>query len=383
MIFVFGWVMFAVVALLLLPSTVALLMRRLEPTNPHALDPASWPLVSVIVPARDEAAAIEAGLRSLLASNYPNLEIVAVDDRSSDATGGVMDRLAREDSRLRAIHVTALPENWLGKSHAMHVAAASARGEILLFTDGDVVFRPDAIRSTVRLVESRKLDHLCLIPGNIPGSYLENSLVAYFGLAGAAVAQSWLVPTSFPHVYAGIGAFNMVRREAYERIGGHEPIRLDVLDDMKLGKMLKRAGFRQDIRIGGDAVRVKWQSSAWGIVRGLEKNGFAAADYSLLKLLCLTVPMGILLLVPYAAVATFQDVRSVGYAATIILLHSLYALFGRLLGAGWKVAPMLPVAGFVLMFAIWRSAFLTLRRQGVRWRETFYPLALLREHRYD
>jgi cellulose synthase/poly-beta-1,6-N-acetylglucosamine synthase-like glycosyltransferase len=380
---ILGWAIFAFWALLILPSLIAMLFWRLDRVPLRTSLPDRWPTVSVIVPARNEASRIEAGLRSLLATDYPNIQILAVDDRSTDKTGRVMDRLAAGDSRLQVIHVTELPTDWLGKSHAMHVASMSATGEYLLFTDGDIVFEPDVIRRAVTFVEDGNVDHLTLIPAVISGSWLEDSLVAFFGLAGVAASISWLVPTSFPYAYVGIGAFNLVRRDVYEKVGGHVPIRLDVLDDVKLGKMLKRAGFRQRVLMAGQSLRVRWQESAWGIVRGLEKNAFASMDYSVSKLVLVTGTIAVCLFLPYVGAVWLHDARALPFLASIVLLHASYCTIARQIGIGWRVAPFLPVAGLGIIFAYWRSTLITLRRQGVRWRETFYPLQLLRENRYD
>src|SRR3990172_3352927 len=141
-----------------------------------------WPKVSVVVPARDEAERIEEALRSLARMDYPNLEVIAVDDRSGDGTGAIMDRIAAEEPRVEVLHVTALPKGWVGKCHAMDVGARRATGEILLFTDGDVVFAPDILRLAVRYLDGRRLDHLALMPGMIPGGYWEDAFKIYFAM---------------------------------------------------------------------------------------------------------------------------------------------------------------------------------------------------------
>ena len=166
-----AWGIFALWAVLLVPSACVMLPRTLVRMTDRLPQPATWPLVSMIIPARDEGEKIDAALRSVLAVDYPNLEIIAVDDRSRDETGRVMDRLAAEDPRLRVIHIETLPDGWLGKNHAMHVAAQAARGEFLLFTDGDVMFAPDALRRAVAYAEHTRIDHLCLSPNLVPGSY--------------------------------------------------------------------------------------------------------------------------------------------------------------------------------------------------------------------
>lgn len=377
-----GWLIFFVWLAALLPSAVSLLARTLDRRTAKLSGPEIWPLVSVIVPARDEKESIEESLCSHLATDYPRIEIIAVDDRSQDGTGEIMDRLSAADPRLHVVHISDVPEGWLGKNHALHVGAQRADGEYLLFTDGDVFFKPDTIRRAIAYAAHYRVDHLCFVPSMIPAGYWENSLVACFGLAFSVGVQPWLVPTSFKLVYVGVGAFNLVRADAYRQAGGHVPIRMDVVDDIKLGKLMKRSGFRQDILLPGDRVRVRWQNSAWDVIRGLEKNAFASQNYSLVAMGFLTLAFGLLLFLPYVAVPMLHDERCLGYAATLALLHVAYAVAGKLFGSGWSVWPAFPVAALGMLLAFWRSAIITLRQGGVRWRGTFYPLSELRQQLY-
>ncbi len=136
-----GWVLFVLWVLGVTPSLISMLWRSLDTVVARLPQPVAWPRVSIIVPARDEEAKIDAAMRSKLAIDYPNLEIIAVDDRSQDATGVLLDRLAAVDSRLTVVHLDSIADGWLGKSHAMHVAANRATGDYLVFTDADVFLR--------------------------------------------------------------------------------------------------------------------------------------------------------------------------------------------------------------------------------------------------
>jgi len=381
-ILISGWVLFALWVLGSTPSLILTLWRSLDRVVARMPEPTAWPKVSMIVPARDEERKIEGAMRSKLAIDYPNLELIAIDDRSQDTTGAILDRLAAEDPRLCVVHLDSLPDGWLGKSHAMHVAAGRATGEYLLFTDADVFFAPGVLRKAVTMSEVRQLDHLALMPRMLSTGFFEQALELYFAMMLCIAAQPWLVRSSWRMSYVGIGAFNMVRRSAYEQCGGHTTIRLDVLDDVKLGKLIKRTGLRQDVLDSGGGIRVQWQDSFWGVVRGLEKNGFAVFDYSLAKLTVATTLMALISLSPYFAVALWPDARGLGFLSALVFIHGAAAFAARRIGFRMTVSAGLPVAIVTMIYAMWRSAFLTLRRQGVRWRDTFYPLSVLREHVY-
>jgi len=341
-------------------------------------DPKEWPKVSVVVPARDEAERIEEALRSLARMDYPDFEVIAVDDRSGDGTGAIMDRVAAEEPRVEVVHVTSLPKEWLGKCHAMDVGARRATGEILLFTDGDVVFAPDTLRLAVRYLEAKRLDHLALMPGMIPGGYWEDALKIFFAMVFLWGLKAWAVDSPSKDLYVGIGAFNLVRRAAYEGFGGHEALRLEVADDLMLGKRIKQAGYRQEALIAPSHMRLRWLTGVRGVVRGLEKNGFAAIGYSLPFLFFLTAFVVCFYAVPYLGILFFRDARVIGYVATVLLMHGTYGYFASFHRNGWLTAPALPVAAFLYLFSVWRSAVLTLRRKGVVWRDTFYPLEVLK-----
>jgi glycosyltransferase involved in cell wall biosynthesis len=381
-ILVGGWLIFAFWVAGVAPSLISLVWRSLDSVVATLKPPTAWSKVSIIVPARDEAAKIEAAMRSKLAIDYSDFELIAVDDRSQDATGAILDRLAADDPRLRVIHLDSLPDGWLGKSHAMHVAAAQAKGDYLLFTDADVFFAPDVLRKAVTMCEGRGLDHLTLAPQMDCHGFFEAALHAYFFVLLCIGAQPWLVRTPFRMAYMGMGAFNMVRRSAYDRCGGYAAIRLDVLDDVKLGKLIKLNGLKQDALDSGGGIRVRWQESFFGVIRGLEKNGFAIFDYSLPKLIVYSLIVALFNLFPYLAIVIWPDVQCSGWLASVLFLHIATAFTARLLGSSPIVSLGLPVAVVALFYTMWRSAYLTLSQRGVRWRDTFYPLSVLRENVY-
>lgn len=373
-----GWIVAAVWAVSGGQILRFLLRNRLAERASLPPDPPVWPKVSVVVPACDEAERIEEALRSVARLDYPALEVIAVNDRSRDETGAIIDRIAAEEPRVRALHIAELPDGWLGKCHAMQAGANRADGGLLLFTDGDVVFAPETLHLAVRFLVGRRLDHLALMPGLVSGGYWEDAAKSYFAMLFLAGVRAWAAGSASRDIYVGIGAFNLVRRAAYEGIGGHEALRLEVADDLMLGKKIKQAGYRQEALIASDHLRLRWQEGVGGFVRGLEKNGFAAIGYSLPFLFLITVLLFLYYAVPYLGVLVFRDSRVAGYAVAVLLMHGIYGYFTSFFRNGWLLAPALPAAALIYLYALWRSAWITLRQGGVQWRGTFYPLEVLK-----
>jgi glycosyltransferase involved in cell wall biosynthesis len=377
-----GWIICALVAMTTIPAVIALKLKRLR--MPLGSDPEKeLPGVSVIIPARNEQAQIRNALTTLLQSTGVRLELIAVNDRSTDGTGQIMDEVAATDPRLRVVHVTELPVGWLGKNHAMHLGSQAASQELLLFTDGDILYEPRAIEAAVRHFQSEKLQHLCLLPKMIPGSVLENVLVCFFGLALATGMQIYLIRTRWPLAYAGVGAFNLVNAEFYRSLGGHHPIAMDVLDDVKLGKMIKKNGGASDFQMADDWLSVRWQPSLWGVVTGLEKNGFASLNYSVRALLFTTLIFFVTMLYPCLAFFVLPLSTAVGWIATACIWHLAFAFMVYPLPGSWKLMPLFMFGPSLMAFAYWRSAFITLRQGGVKWRDSFYPLKQLRDSMYQ
>ena len=350
-----------------------------------------WPLLSVLVAARNEAHTVEQGMRSLLAVDYPRMELIAVDDRSTDETGAVLDRLATEDARLRVVHLTALPDGWLGKCHALQLAADAARGEWLLFTDADVGFSRTALRRTVAFAEREGFDHLAGAPGvHAPGTGLA-LLIATFSLVFTLGSRPWAAPDPRDAAVVGVGPFNLVRASAYRSSGGHAALPLAILDDVILGRVLKRAGFRQamvvatradgeDPRPGHPYLRFPWYPSLRAAIVGLEKNAFAAFDFRVPALAAWVVGLSALMWGPFISAALAPGWQRLPWIAAALLTCTALRAAGReVLGRfSWPLSLLLPVGWALLAYTVVRSAWITLRQRGVRWRDTVYPLKQLR-----
>src|SRR5690349_11015656 len=239
------------------------------------------PRVSVVVPARNEAAKIEECLRSLLAQDYLEVDICAVDDRSTDSTGSIMDRLQSDfPGNLDVIHITELPSGWLGKTHAMWRGAAATDSDWILFTDGDIVFRPDALRRALTYAEVTRCDHLVIFPTLTMHTAGEKMMIGFFGLASSLLLRSWKVHDPHAKDYVGAGAFNLIRRSTYEALGTYQALRMEVIDDLKLGQAAKEHGFTQDCVRGPGLIELRWAVGAFGVVRKLQKNMFSLLRFS-------------------------------------------------------------------------------------------------------
>ncbi len=340
----------------------------------------TWPRVSILVPARDEEAEIEQALRSVLALDYPDREIVVIDDRSTDGTGPILARLSAEHPELKVVTVEKLPEGWIGKNHALHVGAESSTGELLLFTDADVSYSPAALRKAVSALEDDRLDHLTVGPLVWSRSLLVGLLIGFFSRAFTIFFRPWKAIDPKSKCYVGLGAFNLVRRRVYEQIGGHRRIALRPDDDLKLGKIIKDAGFRQDIRHGQREMSVPWYPTVGAFVRGLEKNVLAGNDYRVTQLfLNLAVALS-LLLGPWVLLVLGDSSTRVVAGATLALSLGSFAVFLRLSRVGPWWAVLEPVVGLIFVFTFVRSVILTKRRGGIYWRDTFYALDDLRRN---
>lgn len=347
---------------------------RNEPT----LAAPAVPRLSVVIAARNEEHGIEDALRSVLRQDHPALEVIVVDDRSADATGAILDRMTDEHSELRVIHLRELPADWLGKNHALQRGADAATGEILLFTDADVVMDPTTISRAVAYLERGGWDHVAATPELVMPNAALDLFGGVFAVFFALAAKPWRArePRSKRHI--GIGAFNLVRTEAYRAVGGHRRIRMRPDDDLKLGKIIKQAGFRQDVVFGRGLISVEWYRSISEAVRGLEKNAFAGAGYSLMNIAVTTGAMLVFSVWPFVAVFVTDGWTRALNGSLALLIVAIYAASTRASGSRAWYGLAFPLATLLLVYTIWRSALIALANGGIDWRGTHYPLDALR-----
>lgn len=383
-----GWLWRVGAALRNLPRVPNLLDEKYAARARNAADNGAALVLSVIVPARNEAKAIEVTLQSLLAVEGLPLEIVAVDDRSTDDTGAIMDRVAEDAAAnhvvgrpvLRVHHVQDLPDGWMGKTHAMAMAARMTTAPLLLFTDGDVVFAKDSLARAVCFMQTERADHLVLVPTLILRSAGERMVISFLQAFSAWVARPWRVPDpSARHDFIGVGAFNLLRREVYDAVGGFESLRMEVLEDLRLGFKVKRAGYAQRVAFGKDLIRIRWAEGALGIIRNLTKNAFSIFRFRVGLLLIACLGMSVFTTVPFVGLFFGWPARlaSLVSCGMILLIYRFYKQYS---GTPVLYGFTFPLAGLLLVYATLRSLALTLVRGGVDWRGTLYPLRELRKH---
>jgi glycosyltransferase involved in cell wall biosynthesis len=341
----------------------------------------SGPSISIVAAARNEARGIEKAVLSLLRLDYPALQIILVNDRSTDETGAILARLAREHSRLAIVTVTALPDGWLGKNYALSMGAAAASGDLLLFTDADIVFEPATLLRAVSLVEPNRLDHLTAIPDvRVPGVAL-NAFVAAFGVFFSLYTRPWKARDARSRHHIGVGAFNLVRAATYRAIGTHRAIAMRPDDDLKLGKLVKKMGFRQDVVYGRDVIVVEWYSSVREMIDGLMKNAFAGVNYSLMAVAGSTLALFLLNVWPFIAVTMTDGLTRALYGVSVLLIVLIFRISARYNGARLLYVLAYPAAALLFCYIIWRSALMAVFRGTITWRGTAYPLAQMRANR--
>jgi glycosyltransferase involved in cell wall biosynthesis len=335
------------------------------------------------VPARNEEEDIELSLTRLLELDYDNYEVIAVNDRSTDRTGEIMERVAENpvltSGRLRVIHHRELPAGWLGKTHAMWTATNEATGDWLLFTDADVLFKPDSVRRALAYAEAEKADHVVLFPRMImkqPGEYM---MIAFFQTMFVFGHRPWKVADPKSRDHMGVGAFNLIRQSVYEAVGTYKALRMEVLDDMKLGKVVKNAGYAQRNVFGGDLISIRWANGAMGVVNNLTKNFFAILSFQWPRTLISAFGLAFLNLMPFLGVWLAQGWARLPYVVALGSMFSIY--LGMSLRSGMPAYYFLlhPVSTALFIYTLLRSMFHALWNDGIIWRGTRYPLEELRK----
>jgi cellulose synthase/poly-beta-1,6-N-acetylglucosamine synthase-like glycosyltransferase len=354
-------------------------ITRLDTVSPVDFSHASK--VSVIIPACNEEMGIETALESVLAQDYPNLQVIVVNDRSCDQTGPILERMAADFPSLEVVKIGKLPDNWLGKNNALHTGAFQAAGEWLLFADADVVMEKSAIARAMRYVTDRDLDHLAVTPRAVVGGFLANAFLGGMALLFSMHTRQWKIRDPKAKEYIGIGAFNLVSARAYRAIGGHAAIAMRPDDDLKLGKLLKRRGFKADFVIGTALLSVEWYRSFGEMRQGLMKNMFSILDYNILRVILVCTAIFLLLVCPFIAVILTRGLSQWLNAAVVLTACIAYSANAAIVRINRWWCLTLPLCGIITIYLILRATLLTIRNGGIEWRGTHYSLKQLRANR--
>ena len=353
-------------------AALALLRHHWTRLLPLARDlalPAEPPSVCLCIPVRDEAAEVGAALDSWLAQDYPRLTILVVDDGSTDGSTALLQaRAAARPERLRVLRNDHLPPGWLGKNHALDLATRQPEAEgadWLLFVDADVQAAPTLLsRAMAHALERAPTDILALVPAVdavTPGERIILPLAASAFLLAVPPHQ---VPNPRHPAFCGVGAFTVVRRAAYDAVGGHAAVPLEAIDDMMLARRVKGAGFVNRVARGGPDLHLRMYHGLWELIRAMRKNAAALPAWGLLP------PALPLVLVVGLAPAWLPFAGHPGLALLLWLLVPVLAgdaqqrLTKRPMDLLWALWPLTAV-----VFAVGTAWALWDRLQGVNhWR---------------
>lgn len=345
------------------------------------LDNRHLPSISIILSLLNEEHNIENVITSLMSLDYPDFEVVAVNDRSTDKTAAILNMLAQKYPRLRVHNIESLPEGWFGKNHGLHVGSSFARGQWLLFTDADVTMQKDALLKMVSFAIENKLDHLTIHERHYHGRFWMKSMLLAVYVSYSMVVKPWRVKYAWSKRSVGRGACNLVNKKSYQQCGGHQAIALECLDDLKLGELLKKSKLRQDVADAYDLVEFKWYTSLREVVAGLEKNSFAFFNYNAVVASLVSMATLLFYIWPIIAVFACSGVLQELNFLNIILTFSLTAIVAKHYRLKKFYALFYAFGICILLYTIWKSMTATYKNKGVIWRGTHYPLAILRNQK--
>ncbi|HEX9295300.1 MAG TPA: glycosyltransferase family 2 protein, partial [Polyangiaceae bacterium] len=332
---------------------------------------ANWPRLSVIVPACDESFGIEGALASKLSCGYPNLEVVVVDDRSTDDTGALARGVSRQDPRVCVTRIDELPPGWLGKLHAMSAGAARATGEWILLSDADVHIEPGALERVIAHAEAEGIDFVALMPQADPVDAILDACLAAVARFVSLGFRLWAANDDRSSAAMGVGAFNLVRKRALDASPGLAHLRMEVADDVALGAMLKASGARCRVFAARRYVHLVCAERLDVLARNLEKGGHVFGFSLSLAILVPFAFLAIELGVPALAIAQ-GGVAAALAAGQLAALTIVNVVVARHFAAPLRGAILWPIGMIVMMALAARAGMLGWWRGGIVWRGTRY-----------
>ena len=340
-----------------------------------------FPKISVIVPAKNEEKNISEATLSKLNQDYPDFEVIVINDRSTDNTSRILSDLEQAHENLKIINIDKLPSGWLGKNNALQKGAAAATGELLLFSDADVIYKPGTLKKSVTYLMRNELDSLSVSPDlKLKGALLKTFISVFF-IYLSVYTQPWLAKYRWTSKSIGIGAFILVRRKIYEDIGGHTKIKMRPEDDLKLGELIKKAGGSIELLYGYKQIEVEWYSSMKEVIEGLSKNSFAAVNYSYLLLALGIIGQLVLNVFPFAALFFTQGITQLLYAFSILIVFIIFSGTTKFTGAKNWYCVGFPLMSLMFIYIQLRSMWKVSFGKGLNWRGTYYSLKDLKNNK--
>ncbi|OGT36465.1 MAG: hypothetical protein A3F11_11800 [Gammaproteobacteria bacterium RIFCSPHIGHO2_12_FULL_37_14] len=364
--------------LLLLISEISFGFHFIKNLLSQAILPSEkLPAISIIFSARNEERHLPNAIRSMRSLNYPNFEIVAINDRSTDNTNLILKQF-ENDVNFKTKYIQTLPKGWLGKNYALHTASQLAKNEWLLFTDADVVMKEDLVAKAISYVINNNIDHLTIYENHInKGFWLKILLLANY-ITYSMKLKPWRIKYTWSKKYLGHGAFNLVKKSSYLKCGGHHAIAMECLDDLKLGALIKNNGFKQDIVNGKNLIEREWYASLSEMVDGLKKNSFAFFNYSFITFFINFIFAFLFFIVPFIGIFIFQGLLQFINIVNITLTFGMALIVARYFQVQKYIAFFYPVGVLLLFYTLWNSVIAAYRHQGIIWRDTYYSLQELR-----
>lgn len=334
--------------------------------------PKEFPLVSLIFTAKDEAQDLPRTLAAFEKINYPELEIIAVNDRSQDETGNILSSW-KSKHHFKFLNIEYLPEGWLGKTHALHKASQLASGKWLLLTDADVRFSPYSISHAISRIQTQRLDFLSLAPHLNSPSFMTQATMEFFNFFFVLLMKPWLSGQNKGKAI-GVGSFNLISAELYRSIGGHETIRLSLDDDLQLAAKAKSSGGNLESLNGSKQIEIVFYRSLLEMQRGFEKNVIQAFDFSLPKAF---FAIGFTYLV--FALPFFLSLKCPWFLPLFLLQITTHMVINHQFGYPKWRALLLPLTSHIYIWTMLRSCILAKVRNAIIWRGQQVKLKVLKD----
>jgi cellulose synthase/poly-beta-1,6-N-acetylglucosamine synthase-like glycosyltransferase len=345
------------------------------------IEPNILPTLSIIIPACNEGLMIKDSIASLLSQDYPNMEIIVINDRSIDNTGEIIHEIAKIDSRIKVIDIINLPDGWLGKVNALSEGTKVATGQWLLLTDADVHFENGVLKKAIALAIKEDCQHLTLSPHIKYRSIILELAVQTFGILLLSAMKAEKIGKHKSKAYIGIGAFNLVNKTFFDTTEGFEWLKMEVCDDLGLGLLVKRHNGKTFFAFSINDISLSWYDSIGAMFNGLEKNLFAAAmRFSMLRLIVSVIFLWVFSISPiimliYSFKVIYLMPLSIGVISSLFICGLVSKIRG---GSHLSIYFFAPIGIILISLMMLRSGIMCKIRGGIVWRGSLYGIDKLK-----